>query len=78
MIFVELNIVSRGLYVPIFTNEPYPIRLMVPTWIRPYEALLTLEAVDAAEFRANVRYQLETGKTSMHQFGQFQLHTKYV
>ena len=59
---VSLHVVNRGLFDPIFVTQPQPLQLLVPQWIRPYEALITLVAIDAQDYGADVRYVLESGK----------------
>ena len=59
---MSLHVVNRGLFEPIFVTQPQPLKLLVPPWIRPYEPLITLVAIDAQDYGADVRYVLESGK----------------
>ena len=52
---------DRDEYDPIFSNTPYPLRALVPMWIRPYTTVMTLKSIDA-EMGAQITYQIESGK----------------
>ena len=58
---IRIVLVDRGPYAPIFSNEPQPLRAVVPMWIRPYTTLLTLKSLDA-ELGAQVTFQIESGE----------------
>ena len=58
---IRIVLVDRGPYAPIFSNEPQPLRAVVPMWIRPYTTLLTLKSLDD-ELAAQVTYQIESGE----------------
>ena len=58
---IRIVLVDRGPYAAIFSNEPQPLRAVVPMWIRPYTKLLTLKSLDA-ELGAQVTYQIESGE----------------
>ena len=57
---MNVYLVSRGNYDPIFTNTPKPLWATVPQWIRPDTAVYTVQAIDAD--RAEVQYKLESGE----------------
>ncbi len=57
---VKIVLINRGPYDPIFTNEPRPLKALVPMWIRPYTTIMTLKAIDA-DLGAKVDYKIESG-----------------
>ncbi len=66
--YVKIVLINRGPYDPIFTNEPRPLKALVPMWIRPYTTIMTLKAIDA-ELGAKVDYMIESGMIMIQEMG---------
>ena len=60
---VAMQFVTWDDYSPLFSNEPQPLWIVVPVWIRPGTVVMTLESIAASLYGAQVFYKIETGKT---------------
>ena len=61
--YVRIVLVDRDDYSRVFSNEPYPLRAVVPMWVRPYTTVMKLHALDADYVK--VEYQIESGQCSV-------------
>lgn len=56
-------LVDRGFFDPLFANEPWPIIVRIPVWVRPGTVIATLQSLDALISNdVNVQFKIESGK----------------
>ena len=59
---VRIILLDREHSENIFVNEPDPVWVRIPIWIRPGSVIFTLHSKDKNDFSVDVKYKLESGK----------------